>query len=199
MEQNTNPYKLKYKYAADYGLILGAYIAIFYCLQVFFNANVVVNLLNTAGMIGTPFLCYYLTKKYRDSACGGYIRYSQAWSFGVWLFLFAGLIMSVIYFVHMQWIEPNFIADTFNQSLLMLEQMNYDQKALDAIASNPMPTPIQVVTAYLFFYIIGGGILFLIISAFIVRKNPDDPFGTGPADTTYKPYQDKNDTPDSNA
>jgi hypothetical protein len=199
MEQPLNPIKVKYKYAADYGLILGGYLAAFYVLQLIFKGNVFMNILNTLGMLGVPFLCYYLTKKYRDVACGGFLRFGQVWSFGVWLFLFAGLIMSVVYFVHFQFLDPNFISDIFNQSLLMLEQMKYDQEALDLFAKNGFPSPIQMVVYYLFAYVVCGAILFLFISALLAKKNPNDIFGPGSSDNTYEPYQEKQDKPESNS
>lgn len=186
MEQPINPIKVKYNFAAHYGLILGGYIAFFYILSTLFGANLLVNLLNTAGLIATPFLCYHLAVKFRDKGCNGVVRFGTVWSFGVWLFLFAGLIMSVVYFVHFQWIAPTFIEDTFQQTLVMLEQLKYDQKALDTLADMPPPTPIQMAVSYIFAYIIGGALLFLLISPFVARK-PNEPAGTD--GTPYRPYQ----------
>lgn len=186
MEQPVNPIKLKYNLAANYGLILGAYIAFFYLLSLVFGANLFVNLLNMAGLIATPFLCYHLAVRYRDKGCGGIINFGTVWSFGVWLFLFAGLIMAVVYFIHFQWIEPTYMEDIFNQTLVMLEQMKYDSKALDTLADMTLPTPIQMAVSYIFAYIIGGAILFLIISPFVVKK-PTNPSSTDA--TPYQPYQ----------
>ncbi len=200
MESTENPIKVKYKFAADYGLILGGYIAFFYCLQLIFGANIVVSLLNTAGLIGTPFLCYQLVKRYRDAGCNGFINFAHAWSFGVWLFLFAGLIMAVVYFVHLQWIDPAFIENIFNQTLVSLEKMNYDQKLLDTLASTPIPTPIQIVVTYLFFYIIGGSLLFLLIAGFVVKKDPNAGWpGKSNDETPYEPYKDNTSSTDENA
>ncbi len=173
MEQPINPIKLKYNFAANYGLVLGAYIAFFYVLSLVFGANLLVNLLNMAGLIATPFLCYHLAVRYRDKGCNGVIRFGMVWSFGVWLFLFAGLIMAVVYFIHFQWIEPTFIENTFNQTL-------------DTLADMALPTPIQMAVSYIFAYIIGGAILFLIIAPFVVKK-PTAPTSTD--STPYQPYQ----------
>lgn len=197
MEETINPIKVKYKFAADYGLILGGYIAIFYCLQLLFPTSAAISLLNTAGFFGTPFLCYQLVKRYRDKGLNGLIGFGQAWSFGVWLFLFAGLIMAVVYFVHLQWLDPNYLSNVFNITLQALDQMNYDQTLLDKLADMPMPTPIQIVVTYLFFYIIGGALLFLLVSGFVVKR---DPFANMPnqggSGSSYQPYGDNN--PSSN-
>jgi len=200
MEQTVNPIKVKYKFAADYGLILGGYIAFFYCLQLLFGANAVVSLLNFIGMIGTPFLCYQLVKYYRDKGCNGFINFAQAWSFGIWLFLFAGLIMAVVYFVHLQWIDPAYMTNIFNQTLDALEKMNYDQKMMDTLASTPIPTPIQIVVTYLFLYVIGGALLFLLLAGFVVKKDPTAGWpGTGNGETPYQPYKDNTSSTDNNA
>lgn len=200
MEQTVNPIKVKYKFAADYGLILGGYIAFFYCLQLLFGTNTVANLLNMAGFIGTPFLCYHLVKRYRDKGCNGFINFAQAWSFGVWLFLFAGLIMAVVYFVHLQWIDPNYMSNVFNQMLETLDKMNYDQKLMDTFAETPIPTPIQIVVAYLFLYIIGGSLLFLLVAGFVVKKDPNAGLpGKSNGETPYQPYKDNTSSTDNNA
>jgi hypothetical protein len=191
MEEQVNPIKVKYKFAADYGLILGGYIAFFYCLQLLFPTNMFVGLLNTAGFFGTPFVCYQLVKRYRDKGNNGFISFGQAWSFGIWLFLFAGLIMAVVYFVHLQWLDPNYLNNIFNQTLEALDKMNYDRQLMDKLADMTMPTPIQIVVTYLFFYIIGGAILFLLVSGFVVKKDPNAGWpGKNSDGTPYKPYGD---------
>jgi len=197
MEQTTNPFKVKYKYAADYGLILGVYFAFFYILQLLITGSVIINVLSTFSILATPFICYYLSKRYRDRALNGYIRFGQVWSFGIWLFTFAGLIMAVVYFVHFQFLNPDFISDTFNQSLLMMEKMNYPKESLDLLTKNGDPTPLQMVMSYLFGYIVLGAILFLFISPLVSKKNPNDDFIIRNGDKPYEPYQDNNDTPES--
>lgn len=190
MEQKPNPIQLKYRYAANYGLILGAYLAVFYIIQIIAPNIKILNLVNSISILFTPFLCYHLTKKFRDKALGGYIKFSSSWSFGVWLFFFAGLIMAVVYFIHFQIINPDYISDVFNQSMLMLESMNYPKDQLDILAKNGFPTPLEMVFSYLFAYVIIGAILFVFISPFVVKKNPDDSGIKFTNDDAYEPYKD---------
>jgi len=197
MEETTNPIKRKYKYAADYGSILGGYIALFFILDFFFSGNSFVNVLNTMGFLGTPIVCYFLSKQYRDKAWGGYIRYGQVWSFGTWLFLFASLLMSVLYYVRYQFLQPDYIAQTYNQALVLAEQMKYSKEQMDMLISNGVPTAIQLVLVYLWIYIIGGAFLFLFISPLVVRKKPEDMLNTPDSEKNYEPYQDKNDSSES--
>lgn len=186
MEETLDPIKRKYKYAADYALILGGYIAFFFVLDYLFPNNGVVGLLSMFGFLATPVVCYQLAKRYRDKAWGGYIRYWQVWSFGIWLFFFAALIMSVLYYLRYEFLQPDYIAKAMNQSLQQMEQMKYPQKYIDALLNYGVPTTIQLVLTYLWMYIIGGALLFLIISPMVARKKDDLP----PTDYHYKPYQD---------
>ena len=190
MEKPLDPIKRKYKYAADYALILGGYIASFFILDYIFPNNGVVNLLSIFGFLATPVVCYQLAKRYRDKAWGGYIRYWQVWSFGIWLFFFAALIMSVLYYLRYQFLQPDFIAKAMNQSIQMMEQVKYPQKYLDAMINFGVPTTIQLVLTYLWMYIIGGAVLFLIISPMVARKKDETP----PIDQHYKPYQESKDS-----
>ncbi|MDD4921201.1 MAG: DUF4199 domain-containing protein [Bacteroidales bacterium] len=197
MEERVNPFKRKYKYAADYGVILGGYIALFFILDYLFPGNVFVNIINTLGFCSTPIVCFYLARNYRDKAWNGYIRFGQVWSFGVWLFLFAALLMSVLYYVRYQFLQPDYISEAYNQALLVAEKMNYSKEQMDMLTANGVPTAIQLVLVYLWLYIIGGAVLFLLVSPMVVRKEPDDLQNTQDSEKTYEPYQDKNDSSES--
>jgi len=190
MEETLDPIKRKYKYAADYALILGGYIAFFFVLDYLFPNNGIVSMLSMFGFLATPVVCFQLAKRYRDKAWGGYIRYWQVWSFGIWLFFFAALIMSVLYYLRYQFLQPDYIAKAMNQSLQLMEQMKYPQKYIDALLNYGVPTTIQLVLTYLWMYIISGAVLFLIISPMVSGKKDDLP----PTDYQYKPYQDNKDS-----
>jgi hypothetical protein len=188
MEPIADLIKKKYKFAANYGFILGGYIAFFFILD-FLVPGFISNVLNMAGFLGTPILCYYLTKNYRDKALGGYIRFGQSWAFGVWLFFFAGLIMSVFYYVRFKFIQPDYLNQAFNQAILMMQQLKYSQQQIDAMLSMGMPSVIQIVLYYLWFFILGGGLLFLFISGFVSKRPP-----VVLPDQSYEPYDgDQND------
>lgn len=190
-EEIQDPFKRLFKYAGDYALLLGGYIAFFFILEYLFPENSLVSLLNTAGFLATPIVCYQLARNYRDKGCGGYIRFGQVWSFGILLFFFSALIMSVLYYVRYQFLQPDALSAAFNQSIQMLQQMpEYPQKYIDAAIAFGAPTAIQVVLFYLWLHIIGGGFLFLILSPMVARRKPNLP----PTDQHYKPYQDNKDS-----
>jgi hypothetical protein len=191
MDNTTDHIRKKYRYAADYGLILGGYIAVFFLLDYLFPNSTLFGLLNSAGFFATPVVVYQLAKRYRDKAMGGYIRFYQVWSFGVWLFLFAALIMSVFYYVRFRFLQPDFVATSFNQAIQLMEQMKYSQEQIDKLIAFGVPTVPEIVLGYLWSYILGGAILSLIISPFVARKRPE-PL---PGDDHYQPYRNDSDAP----
>jgi hypothetical protein len=191
--QDSRQFKQKYKYAADYGFILGGYIAFFFILDFLLPGNIVVNILNNMGFFGTPVLGYYLAKRYRDRAFGGFIRFGQVWAFGVWLFIFASLLMSVLYYIRFEFLQPTLIADTLNQVKQQLMQIPNSQQQLDALIAFGTPTTIEFIMLYIWSYILGAAFLYLIIAPFVVRK----PIPPLPTDSGYKPYEgsDNNEKP----
>jgi hypothetical protein len=190
-EEIQDPFKRLFKYAGDYALYLGGFIAFFFVLDLVFPNNGVVGTLSMFGFLTTPVLCYRLAKNYRDRAWGGYIRFGQVWSFGVLLFFFAALIMSVLYYVRYQFLQPDALSIAFNQTIAMMQQLpNYPQKYIDAAIAFGVPTAIQVVIFNLWWHIIGGGFLFLVLSPMVAKKNDNLP----PVDEHYKPYQDNKDS-----
>lgn len=174
MEETISPFKRKYKYAADYGLILGGYIASFFVLDYLFMSNVFVSILEILGFLGTPFLCYRLAKQYRNKAWGGYIRFGQVWAFGVLLFFFASLLTSVLYYVRFQFLQPDYIAEYYKQMLLLAKAMHYSKEQMDVLTSNGIPNAIQLVVASLWLYVVSGAVLFLFISPMVARKKEDN-------------------------
>ena len=189
-DRPTNLFAEKYRYAATYGLYFGLYLAFFYVLAVLFPENGVVRFICSIGNLGSFVLSYVLIKKYRDEAMGGYMPFGWAWSFGLWFSVFTALIMSVFHFVHFQFIQPDYIENTLNQSLLMLEEMDYPTEQLAALAEFGVPTAIQFTFVYIWFYIIGGAVLALIYAAFLSRRDVLGGQSQGPDEDEYIPYQD---------
>jgi len=193
MKEPIDIFKRKYKYAADYGLILGGYIAIFFILDFLFPGNNLVGLLGFFGFLATPVVSYHLAVRYRDKAWGGFITFGQVWAFGIWLFFFAALLMSTLYYIRFEFLQPDYIKDAYNQFLIQAEKL-YTKEQMDMFTSVQIPTTIELVLSFLWFYIVGSALLFLIVSPMVVRKSPNDLIDTSKTEKPYEPYQDKNDS-----
>ncbi|MBP5170619.1 MAG: DUF4199 domain-containing protein [Bacteroidales bacterium] len=161
----------KYRVAAQYGLYLGVYMGVFYLLGAFFPNQGLLKTLCSLANLAMFFIAYYMVKRYRDQYMGGYINFRQAWSFSFWLYTFTAIILSAFTFVHLQFLQPDFLADTMTQVLTMLEEMNYPSEQMDVLIDFGVPSAIQVTFVYLWFYIIGGALLSLINAAIVKKEN----------------------------
>ncbi len=167
----------KYRYASTYGLYLGLYMGAFYLLSALMKDSTLIQVLCSIGNLGALVLAWYYIRKYRDEVLGGYSKFGWIWSFAFWLSVFAALIMAAIHFIHFQWIQPNFIAETFNQALNMLEEMKYPEEQLNALVDFGVPSAIQLTFMYLWLEIIGGALLAIIYGLILQRR---DAFGECP-------------------
>lgn len=160
--------KLKYKYASQDGFILGLYFGIIYILTAFFP-NPTVGLINLLSYIATPFICYYFAKRFRDEVWEGGIRFHQALGFGIYLFFFASLIMSVFLYVDLEFFHPNIMTDSLNANMQLLEEYSsskdqfQDQMNIINSFSN-----IDWTLSIIFSSLFSGFILFLILSPILV-------------------------------
>ncbi|MBQ9201674.1 MAG: DUF4199 domain-containing protein [Bacteroidales bacterium] len=167
----------KYRVAARFGLYLGLYMGLFYLLGAFFPNQGLVKTLCSLAELAMFFIAYFMVKKYRDQYQDGFISFRQAWSFSFWLYTFTAIILSAFIYIHMQFLQPDYLADTFNQVLAMLEELNYPSEQMDALIDFGVPSAIQVTFVYLWVYIIGGALLSLINAAIVKKENlfPETP------------------------
>lgn len=168
-DNQTNIANKKFQYAANKGLIVGLAIGVIYLLEVFFPEVKIIRTLCSVAEIAVLFMVYYFVKKYRQDEMGGYIRFGQAWSLSFWIYAFAALIAAVFQFVHMQFLQPDYLSDLFNQLLLGFEQAGLTSEQMALFSDMEVPTAIQVTFTYIFVYILGGAFLSLIMGA-LCRK-----------------------------
>ena len=175
MEQETpfdpvNPVADKYRYAATYGLYLGLYLAVFYLLGVIFPDFGLARTVSSLGHFFGLVVAWMFVKKYRDEICGGYARFSWLWNFSFWLAVFAALIMAAVQFIHFQWLQPDYLNDSFNQTLSLLQSANCPEEQLDQLAGLSMPSAIEATFICLWCEIIGGAFLAFFYALFLHRR-----------------------------
>lgn len=156
-------------FAANKGLILGLAMGVIYLLEAFFPQAKLVRTICSLAEIGLLFLVYHFVRTFRQEQMGGYIRFGKAWTLSFWIYAFAALIAAVFQFVHMQFLQPNYLSDLFNQLMLSFEQAGLTSEQMDMFLDMGTPTAIQVTFTYIFVYIMGGAFLSLIMAA-ICRK-----------------------------
>ena len=116
-----------------------------------------------------PYLAYLLTKRYREDL-GGVISFSQAWRFGVLIYLFAAMLVSVMHYVFYRFVAPpDFLSSAVEQTIVSLKQMQVDSKVISSIESmnfSPIHMALQGILNNIFY----GIILSLPVAALVCRR-----------------------------
>lgn len=155
--------------AMSYGFSLGIFWIvkyIFYMFSMRFSYLVVIYW----GMsLVVPYLAYLLTKRYREDL-GGIISFSQAWRFGVLIYLFAAMLVSVMHYVFYRFVAPpDFLSSAVEQTIASLKQMQVDSKVISSIESmnfSPIHMALQGILNNIFY----GIILSLPVAALVCRR-----------------------------
>ncbi len=155
--------------AMSYGFSLGIFWIvkyIFYMFSLRFSYLVVIYW----GMsLVVPYLAYLLTKRYRDDL-GGVITFGQAWRFGVLLYLFAAMLVSIMHYVFYRFVAPpDFLSSAVEQTIASLKQMQVDSTVISSIESmnfSPIHMALQGILNNIFY----GIILSLPVAALVCRR-----------------------------
>lgn len=155
--------------AMSYGFSLGIFWIvkyIFYMFSMRFSYLVVIYW----GMsLVVPYLAYLLTKRYREDL-GGVISFSQAWRFGVLIYLFAAMLVSIMHYVFYRFVAPpDFLSSAVEQTIASLKQMQVDSKVISSIESmnfSPIHMALQGILNNVFY----GIILSLPVAALVCRR-----------------------------
>ena len=101
---------------------------------------------------------------------GGQITFGQAWRFGVLVYFFAALIVSVMHYVFYRYVAPpDYVANAVGQALATLQEMQASPETMRAIASMSF-SPIQMALQGILNNILYGIIFSLPVAALVCRK-----------------------------
>ncbi len=168
MEENKS---LLIKSTMFYGLLLGIFWVIKY---IFFILGVSYPTMGVVYWVLTPVtivLAYIFTKTYKIQI-GGKISFFHAWQFGILLYFFAGLIVSIAHYVFYQYLAPpDYINNSMDLAISMMKEMDLNEQMKEAIDKMTTPTPIQMAIQGLFNNILYGVILSIPIAALLCRNN----------------------------
>ena len=161
--------KNKIQHAISCALVLGAVLVIKFLLSVTtqnsFFAFIVILLTVLA-----PYLVYVFQKKYRDGELGGTISYSNALSYGIFLYLTASVILGTVQYVYYQYINPNFLAESFRLSIEQLQMLGMPENFIDEAINVGVPSPI---TSAFGCVVLNSfwGLLIALVTSGIVKKS----------------------------
>ncbi len=162
------------KGAMMFGLALGIYWIFKYIFFIWGFSLPVMSSVYWGFTCLVPFIAYRMTIQYKRMA-DGQISFFHAWQFGVLLYTFAALVVSLMHYIFYRYLAPpDFLANAFNQTIEMLKQSKVDPKMLDEIGEMHI-TPIQMVIQGIFSNIFYGVVFSLPVAIFAYRKRDDSP------------------------
>lgn len=105
----------------------------------------------------------------------GYMTYGEGLGLGTIVSGIAGFISGVFSMLYIKFIDPNLMKAAIQEQIVALQDQGMSQAQIDQVqkALSFMQTPVMMVLAAAFSFIIMGFILSLIISAFTKKLNPE--------------------------
>lgn len=159
------------KSAMTYGLLMGVYWIFKY---LFFISSIYFPITSTIYWGFTfivPLIAYIFTLRYKQDI-GGTIGFFHAWQYGILIYLFAALVVSLMHYLfYRYWAPSDLIENSFNEVVNMLKAANLSPEIEKAIGEMTMPTPIKMVISQLFNNIFYGIIFSVPVAALACRKN----------------------------
>ena len=153
-----------------FGLIMGALFSVNFLLSTW--GSKVGNALSyvVVGTIG--YYTYHFTTLFRDQECEGVMSYGRGLAYVLLLYFFGGLISSVVKYVFVSWINPEFLPNLLNQSLLILENMNLPNTNTEMSMEmlEKMLSPVVYATQTLWTNLFIGLLVGLIVAAFTKKE-----------------------------
>ena len=129
--------------SATFGLFMGIYWMIKYIFFILGLSSEMMNTIYWGLTLAVPMIAYRFTQRYR-LMIGGKIGFFHAWQFGVLLYFFAALIVSLIHYIFYRYIAPpDLLSTAMNQTIELLKQSNATEEMVESI-SNVRLTPIQM-------------------------------------------------------
>lgn len=124
-------------YAMNFGVVMGAYNIVKFCLFPLSLHSTMAALLFLGLTLVVPFLVFQLAKRYRDQYCGGQIDFTRALTFSVLTMAFGALLASVAHYVYFAFIGGGAMVGALAQSIEQLQSVDLstlEEVDADAVA-----------------------------------------------------------------
>lgn len=187
MQISVNPLgKLVNEYLMKMALPLGAFFIVEYLVRNASAVNPLLGLMSFPMMLVTPVALWWILRGLRRKILSNMMLGIQAWSFGVQLMFFAGLLEALFIYVFNQFLSPTNLLEVQQATIMQYEEAYnlvkgmgtmrqlepYLLETLNTIKESPVPSAIETAITTLSNDIFIGMFLMIPI-AFIVRKKPE--------------------------
>lgn len=167
-------------YLHRYAILFGTYLGLFWVFKfVFFPLGLsqptFLMMFFWGLTIAGPLMGYHLVKLYRDRVLGGRIGFIHAFTFSLFMYMYASLLVAVAHFVYFAFIDQGHVYNSYTQIISSLQVEDASgieqykeqlQIILDALAQlKPIEITVEMLTNNLFF----GSILSM-VTALILKK-----------------------------
>ena len=159
------------KFAALFGLYTGIFWIFKYLLVIFGEESNYLSTLYTVFTAAVPFIAYRFTTLYREQACAGVISFFHAWQFGILLYTFAAIVVSLVHYYHYKILGSEQLAKIVEQALSLLSSSKIDPKLLEYAQSLAIPTPFQMTMQSILNNIMTGALFSIPVALLAKRKN----------------------------
>lgn len=165
-----------YTYGANDGLKMGIYLSVMFLLQCTGTNSLMLMSLGTLMMLCIPIVAYILLRKaFRESR--GNSTFSAVWLHGILTFLLGSLILALVIYIYLRFVNPTFLSDTLSMLIDTYSEIDSPQTSqlTDMLTTikqqNLLPSPIQYAFSMIWTCGFFGSILSMLL-ALIVRAIP---------------------------
>ncbi len=160
--------------AVKWGLYLGM-VMIIYGMILQVTDQVANQSLGYVNYLFMAILIYFAQKSFKDDG-NGFMSYSKGLGIGTLVSVVGGAISSVFTYIYLTFIDDSMIATILEKAEMdMIDRGTPDAQVEQAMSiTEKMMTPLIMSLIGLFFVVLLGFILSLIISAINKNSNPDD-------------------------
>ncbi len=152
-------------FAMQGGLFLGTFWIVKYFFVIASSGNSILQFFIPVLSALTPVILLQYLLKYRISVLDNVLGYWHGVQFAIMLFFFASLFESVAAFIHITWIDQQYVSAMYAEMVSALKAFNLS----DSMVSNFESQPIPGAFGYLVNHVILSDVLIgLILSLFVV-------------------------------
>ncbi len=156
------------KGAMSYGFAMGLYWVFKYLFFVLGFSYAFLNVFYWSFTLLVPVIAYRMTLRYQ-TLVGKPVGFFHAWQFGVMLYFFAAIVVSLAHYVFYRYLAPpDLLTNTIHEMEAMLRREGAGADVLSAVKDLRV-TPIQMAIQGIFNNVLYG-ILFSIPVAFLVSR-----------------------------
>lgn len=170
-EDIQNPYSI-FRIGAEDGVLFGVYLSVLVLLMMSGFVNSWLSVASIVLMAGVPFYCYRrLRTSYVKS--GGFLQVSALWMQGIVMFICGSLILALVAYVYLRWINPSYFHDLSEMTKEMLSDPAYSgQEFSESYIDNifTIVTPKSYVMELMLLTVFSGSILSLFTAMIVSIK-----------------------------